>query len=208
MTQGGEETGQEDTDATDRARVRRLLIDRVEAAGLVRARAVTAEAQKAMLNRLADHLAYMTGENLQTLAELLIDNPGLNPPQSWPSEVMIRQFARSLQVPPVRERRIVTSWLASVEGPVAEAGGYLVELYRFLLRHGRPPLDYDLRQVRETSAENNRRCVLIRDRIARDVATAEDRLWLEAYVRDQAETRRILDAGQARRAAKGEGVAA
>jgi len=207
MTQGDGETGQDDDAEAGRAAVGRLLVGRVAAAGLARGRGVSVTDHGARLKSLCDRLAYMTPENLQTLAEVILDNAEGTPP-AWPSEALVMQWARALQVPPPRERRIVTSWLASVEGPVAEAGGYLVELYRFLLRHGRPPLAMDVRQLREQAADNNRTATLIRDRIARDVVQSDDRAWLAAYVRDEGEAQALIEQGRVRRAAKGEGVAA
>jgi hypothetical protein len=205
VEQGAVEQGQAEGDATDRARVRRVLIDRVEGAGLVRARGVSAEAHRASLGKLADKLGYMSPDNLETLAEVVIDNAGGRAGNEWPSEKLVRQWAQALQPAPPQHHRIVTSWLASKAGPEAEAGGYLVELYRFLLRRPVPPGPYDLRLIGEQAAENNRRCGMIRDRIARDCATTEDRGWLAAYVRDQGEARRVMDDGRARREAKGKG---
>lgn len=205
MTDTAVEQGQEDRDGTDRARVRRVLIDRVEGAGLVRARGVTAEAHRASMVKLAERLAYMSRENLETLAEVVIDNAGGRAGNEWPSEQLVRQWAQAMQPAPPKHHPIVTSWLASVKGPEAEAGGYLVELYRFLLRRPVPPGPYDLRLIGEQASENNRRCVLIRDRLARDCATAEDRGWLAAYERDQRDARRVMEEGRARREAKGQG---
>ena len=207
MTDTAGDNAQEEGDEAGRAAVGRLLVGRIAAAGLARGRGVSAADHAARLRALCDRLAYMAPENLQTLAEVILDNAEGTPP-AWPSEALVMQWARALQVPPPRERRLVTSWLASRAGPEAEAGGYLVELYRFLLRHPRPPLPMDLRQLREQAAENNRTVTLIRDRIARDVVTAEDRDWLAAYVRDQGEAQALIEQGRLRRAAKGEGVAA
>lgn len=207
MTEGADVQGQDDKGDSGRAAVRRLLIERVETAGLVRAKGVAADAHKAMLGALAERLAYLSADNLAVLAEVVIDNAGGPQRNAWPSEVMVRQWAHALQAPPPREHKIL-SWLASIKGPEAEAAGYLVELYRFLVRHGRPPLAYDLRQMGEEAAANNRRGVMVRDKIARDAATPEDRGWLAAYLRDQTEARRLLDEGRARREAKATGEVA
>lgn len=197
---GAEESG--------RARVRRLLVGRVQEAGLVRARGVTAEAHQAAMGKLAEHLAYMSAENLQTLAEVVIDNAGGRSGNEWPAETLVRSWAQALQPAPPQRHRIVTSWLASVEGPKAEAAGHLVELYRFLLLRRVPPGPYDLRRITEEAAENARRRVLIRDRVARDCATDEDRRWLAEYLRHEAEARAVIEDARARRAGEGEGGAA
>jgi hypothetical protein len=191
-----------------KAKVRDLLIQRVAEAGLVRAKGVSADMHDAYLKRLESQLAYMSAENLMTLSELVIEN-GQGPSRTvWPSEVIVMNFARALQAPPPAQRRIISSWLASVEGPVAEAGGYLVELYRFLAKHGRPPMQMDNREMREAARDNNRRCDLIADRIDRGTVTEDDRDWLARYREDERAARQIVDEGARRRAAQGKGEAA
>ncbi|ULB12766.1 hypothetical protein ORIO_23680 (plasmid) [Cereibacter azotoformans] len=189
------------TKAEERARVKALVVDRLEQAGMVRRRGTAAAAHEAAMARLCEQLGYMGAENLMTLAEVLIDSAADG---VWPSEVLIRQFARAIEEPPPAERRLVSSWLASVEGPKAEAGGHLVELYRWLLKHPRPPLAMDLREIRDQAQNNARRCELIRDRIDREAASREDRDWLELYLRDRAQARALVDAGRGRK----EGAAA
>ncbi|MFD1913814.1 hypothetical protein [Halodurantibacterium flavum] len=186
-----------DGQKTGKARVRDLLIGRLQEAGMTRPRGQAVAQHEAFLGRVAEQLAYMDEENLRTLAETLID---MAQGGVWPSEVLIRQYARALQAPPIQQHRIVSSWLASVEGPLAEAGGYLVELYRFLIRHGRPPLAMDMRLIREQAEANGRQVHLAQDRLRREVVTEEDRAWLAQYRADQAAAQRIVDEGARRRA--------
>jgi hypothetical protein len=191
--------------AAGRAKVRDLLVDRANAAGLVRRKGVTDAAHAALIDRLCGQLAYMTPDNLRTLAELVID-AGDGPGRTWwPAETTVRGLAEALQARPLAQHRIVSSWLASVEGPVAEAGGWLVELYRFLRQHKRPPFAWDRRRLREEAAENNRRHGLLCDRVNRNAAVAEDRAWMASYAEDAREARAIVDAGRAARAAKAAG---
>jgi hypothetical protein len=186
-----------------RAQVRDLLVNRVDAAGLVRRRGVSEAVHAALIDRLCDHLSYMSADNLRTLAELVIE-AGDGPARTWwPAEVTVRGLAGALQARPLAQHRIVASWLASVEGPVADAGGWLVELYRFLARHRRPPLAMDQRQLREEAAANNRRLGIVQDRIERGAAQDDDRAWLARYLQDGREARAIVDAGRATRAVKG-----
>lgn len=189
-----------------RALVRDLLVKRLEDAGMQRARGVSAEAHAQMLDRLTDHLAYMTAENLKTLAELVIEAGGGPARTWWPAEVTVRGLAQALQARPLQQHRIVTSWLASVEGPVAEASGHLVELYRFLRRHRRPPMAMDQRQLREEAAENRRRMGIVQDRVQRGVASDDDRGWIASYLEDQREAQGIVDAGRGARAVKATGT--
>ncbi len=185
---------------TGRTAVRRHLLARLDQAGLVRAKGVTAEAHDAALARLVDHLAYMTPDNLQTLAEVVMDHAGGPGRNQWPAEVVVRNMAHALQLPPIEQHRIVTSWLASIEGPNAEMGGTLVELYRFLVQHRRPPMAMDQRQIREQAAANQREHQLLRQRIERGAEQPTDRAWLAAYERDLRLARDIVANGQARRA--------
>ncbi|MBU2360410.1 MAG: hypothetical protein KKB02_16025 [Alphaproteobacteria bacterium] len=191
--------------AEARARVQALFWDRIDEAGMQRPRhggsLMTLDDYQAMRRRLCDRLAYLDPDNLLTLAELMICNasgPARPRLGVWP-EAAILSEAKALQVPPVADLPIITSWLASIEGPPAVAGGFEVELYRHLRRTGRPPLPYDMHRIREGGVEANRQIELVQGRIDRDVATAEDRAWLEAYQRDRQAVAQIVKAGQDKR---------
>ncbi|TMV86250.1 hypothetical protein FGG78_19995 [Thioclava sp. BHET1] len=182
-----------------RERVRVLLVERLTDAGLRPVRRQRPSAYEEMWKRLVDHFAYMDAENLMTLAEQLMDNAEGKRRDECPAEVVIRNLGHALQSRPMEELRIVSSWLASVEGPIAEAGGYLVELYRWLKEKGRPPLQWDMRQIREAAQENNRTLILIRGRQERGEATERDRQWSVQYEADRRDAHRIVDAGKAKR---------
>lgn len=190
----------ETVETSGRDLVREVLVGRIEDAGLTRPRGLSVERFTEMKGRLAQHLAYMDRANLETLAEVVIDHAGGKSKTECPAEVVIRQLAHALQPQPFEEKRIVRSWLASVEGPQAEAGGYLVELFRFLRRAGRPPMAYDMQQLREEARQNNRTVVMIRERIERGTAQPADCDWLSAYLADQQAARRIVDRGAQGRA--------
>ncbi len=201
-----------DAEAAGRAMVRAGLIDRLCDAGLQRPLKVRAGGFAVMCEALVARLAYLSPENLETLADVILTHAAAQPGtvKRWPAEVLVVAWAGALQRRPFEQSRIASSWLRSIEGPQAEAAGYLPELYRWLRRHGRPPLPGDLRGLRETAAENARRADLVRGRIARDVAQPEDRDWLAAWLRDAQEARDFVAAGMAGRAAQvgSEGVAA
>lgn len=184
-----------------KAAVRQHLIGRLTDAGLARPKGMTADQLTAMQGRLINTLAYMDPENLMTLAEGVMDMAAGPLRNQWPSEVIVRNHAHALQAPPFEQPRIVSSWLASVEGPTAQAGGWLVPLYRFLRRSGRPPLPYDMRSMRDEATEASRQITLIKDRIERGTASDADRAWLVAWQRDEAEAGRIVAAGTQRRLA-------
>jgi hypothetical protein len=190
--------------AEDRARVIALLIEPVRLAGVRRRKGLTVADHDVWLTRLCGLLGYMGAENLQTLADEVIKHA---PGGTWPDEKLLMSWAHRMEKPPVTEDRIFGSWLASIEGPKAEAGGYLVELYLFLLKNRRVPGPIDDRDVRSEAVANARRVELTRDRIARDVASDEDRQWLQHYLADQQAARAIVEQGAQRRADK-EGRAA
>ena len=199
---------QDDDAGSGKARVRECFVQRLTDAGLVRPKGMAEAAYPEMMTKLVDFLSYMGRENLMTLAELVIDHAEGQKRNVCPSEVVIRGLARGLQERPVTEARIVTSWLASIEGPQAELGGYLVELLRFLRAHGRPPMDYDKRKMREEAEANQRARNLISGRMERDSATREDRAFLLAYETDLRRAREIVAAGREKRTDGDKGQAA
>lgn len=191
-----------ETQAQGRERVASLLIGRCNEAGLVRPRSRTVADHEAFQKRLVNRLAYMSQSNLETLAEVVIDNALGARHDIWPTETMINGFANALQKRPPQQCRIVTSWLASVEGPPAVAGGYEVELFWFLCDHPRPPLAYDLRQIKAEAAENARMIERISAAIERGTASSSDRATLEGYLKARRHVRQLVGDGQAARDAK------
>jgi hypothetical protein len=191
-------------EATGRAQVQRHLIAPLEAMGLRRGHGVTREAHDARLARIAAALAHMTADNLDTLAEVVAANAAGGFKDTWPPEVAVVNWGRALQPPPLRENRIMRSWLASIEGPPARAGGWHVELFRYLRRRAVPPAAYDAIRIREEAADNRRTLAVYQERVERGTATDDERLWLAAYLRDRAEAEAIIGLGEAKR----EGVAA
>lgn len=201
-------TGQSDSGASEgraeaRARVRALLFDRLDQAGMVRPRRQSAGDHDAMRARLCERLAYLDPVNLQTLAELIVQNAVDRPRGAIWSEAAILTEAKALQTPPPLEFPIVSSWLASIEGPPAIAGGFEVELGLHLARTGRPPLPYDLDKIKLQASDNARRATRVREQLGRGAADSDDRQWLEWYLRQQQRIRAIIDAGQDKRAAQG-----
>lgn len=216
---GSAETGQ---DEVGRALVRRLLIDPLNSAGLKPeyrpakrgkdklGKEVPEQVHKAAMEMLLRDLDHMNAENLRTLCDSVLRQATLPGPAQghWPAAVMIIAWGNGLQLRPFRLHRLVTSWLASVEGPIAEAAGYDVQLLRFLRRHQRPPTEFDLNECKAQAREDNRLMCLITDRIARGVVQDLDREWHAAYLADQQLARSIVDRGQDARAAQSKEAAA
>lgn len=199
MVEGVDGTAR-DAEAQGRDAVRRLLWDRLDDAGMQRGRGVTADKDAKMRARLTDRLAYMDPENLRTLADALIDVGSGAKGDRLASEAVILAMGRGLQAEPVERRRIVTSWMASIEGPIAIAGGYDVALYRWLRAYGRPPTPFDLSQIKDRASDERRRFQIVGERIGRGVAGDDDLSWQAAYLRDRAEVQQIVEAAAQRRA--------
>jgi len=185
-----------------RAAVRLHLIRRLDDAGMKRAHGVAAPAHDKLVERLVDHLAYMSPVNLDVLAECLLNAAAEAKGRDkgcWPVEVLIRSWAHGLQPVPARLAPIIATWLRSIEGPRAEAGGYLVELYRHLRRWPIPVSAAAMRMIMEQSADNNRQRGLVQDRIARGVVRPDDAQWLAAWQADEQAARALVDLGRAGR---------
>lgn len=197
-----EQHGQDALEALSRrARVRRCLIDPLQADGLVRPKGVTVEAHQTFLDKLADRLGYLDDALLSTLAEMVLswaEGPQRN---LWPAFATIWNAAIRLRPPPDDERHIMTTWLVSRAGPMAREAGHLVELHQWLRKCGMPPGDHAMKTIREEAAENAR----TRARLARAVeegrATASEREWLSGYLRALAYCEALVADGEARRAA-------
>lgn len=181
-----------------KARVRHHLIAPLEALGLRRPAGVTAEVQRTRLDALAERLAYMDAANLDTLADAVAaqaERAG----GTWPAPIVICGWAQGIEPRPFAENRIVHSWLASVEGPRARAGGWLVPLLRFLRRRAMPPTDFDKRLIREEADRDRRTAAVYAERRDRGTASAEECAWLDAWHRDEAAAMAIVAEGDARR---------
>lgn len=199
----------ESSPLTGRAKVRALLIEPLEADGLQRPRGKghDVESHKAFLDRLQDRLAYLDAETLVVLRHVVLRLAEGALQNQWPSLATVLNNAHRLASPP--DAPIVTSWLASVEGPRAEAGGFLVELHAFLARHGRPPQPRDMERIRDEARENSMRAARLQRRIADGVGLlGDDAGWLDWYERQQDICRAVVRAGKVKRDLKLQGDAA
>lgn len=188
-----------------RAAVRRLVLQRLDAAGMRRPRTLDEAGFAEMRRRLVAHLDYLPDAALVTLADLLIRMAGGRDHNLWPDEATVRGRAEALLPAPVERAPIITSWLRSVEGPRAREGGYLTELYRALLRSPQPPGAYGTARIVAEAEENRRWRAHLRDRAAEGSASAADHAWLAAYAADEARALQLVDDGAAARAARAAG---
>lgn len=190
-------------DASRRAKVRRCFIDPLTRDGLLPAKGMTQEDHRAFLDKLADRLGYLEEALLVTLAELTLgwaEGPARN---RWPGFVTIWNEATRLRQPPDNERHIMTTWLASIEGPVAREAGYLVELHSWLRKHGCPPSPYAMaKEILPEAAENARTRARIKRDIDAGAARPSDVEWLNSYLRYLGYCEGLVAGGEAHRAGK------
>ncbi|PYG29980.1 hypothetical protein [Pelagimonas varians] len=162
-----------------RARVRRLLIRRLNDVGLQKRHGMKAEAHLDMLGRLEAKLAYMSEVNLNGLADLVIAKAEN---ERWPKEVTILQFGNRLQLPPPRRVDYAVSVMRSAMGKQALAGGYHVELLDIARRWGPPPSKYEISQLQVRSIENVRKHDQVMARAQKNLASRDDQQWLAWYL--------------------------
>jgi len=193
---------EEQEDKPGCALMRVHFAERLANAGLQRPRGMTEEALNQMMRRLVRALSYLSLPSIETLAEQVMDAAAGPKRNQWPSELMIRQMAQALEQRPLEDRPIVASWLGSVEGPRAIAGGYLVEMLRWLRAHSRPIMPYDLRSIHEQASENRRRRQIITERRRAGDDRAEDRAWMLEYAEDERQALGIIERAQAARQAR------
>ena len=114
------------------------------------------------------------------------------------------------QPEPDEARHIMTTWLRSRGGPVARAGGYLVELYMFLRARGVPPSEYDLKKIKADAADNARELARLQGKAERGVASPSEVERIERRLQVQAYCEGLVAGGEAARGEvdRGEGAAA
>lgn len=182
--------------------VRTLFWDRLDEAGVGRTKGLTLDQYADLRDRMVERLSYMAAPNLVTLAQLIIDaaqGPWRN---KCPEEVVIWNQAKALQQPPLKEHPIWTSWVRSVEGPPALAGGYLVELADFVAKAFRAPGAYELTRIQEAAASNARRLHNARFITPGDAARADELAWAGWYTRRLEALTSVVQEGMAHRLAQ------
>lgn len=179
---------------TGKAAVRQVLIEPLTARGLQRSAGATVAAHEATMEALAARLAYMTPENLRALAEVVEGNATGKHRNRWPSEVMVCQWARQLQQPPPSDSHLVTTYLRSSAGRRAQAEGWLVELYLYLKKMGRPPNEYVVRELKVEADGAMRRRARVQEATRHGAAHPDDARWLEWWLAVEARAIAIMDA--------------
>jgi hypothetical protein len=184
-----------------RVRVRTLLIDPLEAGGMVRPVRVTVEDHKAFLTKIADEFGYMSDMGLKGLAAYLIRLAGEK--RVWPKLNAIRSQAWAMEPAPAKFNDYAMSVLMSRLGHEALAGDWHAELLLDMRKMKPVPQgDWVKGQLAQRAKKNQHKLKVIADREARGVSLVDDAAWQAAYLRGQDEAKRIIQMGIDKRAAK------
>ena len=160
-------------------RVQVHLIDVLNAKGMERKRSIKVEEFEKTLDSLRARLAYMGVEQLQALAWMVERMAEGKRKNAWPAEVSICNWARRIQPPPPSDSPMVCSVMKSAMGRLAVAGGYERELYLFLKKHGYPPNEYALGEIRNEGEANSEKLLGLLGRSG--ALVPDDAAWLEWY---------------------------
>ena len=138
---------------SNRARVRRILIEPLQQAGMCLQRrkgetpADTAERERRYLNGLCDELGYCSDRTLdQLLSWGKVSGEGPKR-RHWPARLTFLHHAQAVQPLPVEAIPALASWFGSVAGPRAMAEGRVIGEFLFIQRYRRPPINDDERRT-------------------------------------------------------------
>lgn len=190
--EGGREMSETQKDR--RERVRKLLVEPLQAQGMRKPRSRAAEDHQDFLDRLERRLAYLGADHLEALAEVVLRNAEGASRNVWPAEASIVNWAAVLEPPPDRDSRLVQSYLASAAGQRAwdEAPSVAVALRRHLRKAGRPPQEFDWIAIRRQAETWESEMARIREQVAEGSASSEQRERLDAWERMQDRVRSLV----------------
>lgn len=174
-------------------RVREILIEPLNAMGMVKKSSVPVAAHAAALEQLESLAAYLPAEDLEVLRGEVMLRAGGKDHDQWPPVINIMKLARAILEPPKSDSQMVASVIGSSMGKRAARNGWLVELYRFMKREGRVPQnEYEQRQLLKISEDNRRK--VINARAARDAgrAVSDDLQFLSRYEQDKERAETLL----------------
>ncbi|EPX82085.1 hypothetical protein [Salipiger mucosus] len=186
------------TTETKRDRVRRLLIEPLQAHGMRFPKAMPEAEKRRALDSIADQVAYMSDRGLTVLAECLRTKGEGSAKDFWPSLASITTYAHSFEPRPLNERPELLRWFASRAGPDALQAGRHVAEYLWWQKKGHPPLtDRDKALVREKSREMADKALRVQERIDRSLPPLhDDGAWLDWYRALDQRVRGYIAAGE------------
>lgn len=187
--------------ANNRDRVRALLFQPL---GFRSPKGTGADAERALLDGIADDLAYLSDADLGVLACMLKVHGEGAARCFWPSRATFAGFAHIVRARPLSEDPALRRWWASIEGQRMVAEGTLVETYQYFEKNRVPPVKDGARsQVQASARDNARRLERIaeRERLGYPVML-EDQDWSRWYRERQAELRDLVAQARAARSEK------
>lgn len=178
-----------------RDRVRRLLIHPLEADGFRKRKAVPDEMHRAFLDRVADHLSYMSDSQLGLLRAMLSSKGEGSARHFWPCFATIHGWAEQVQPQPLAELPEILRWFRSRAGPEALRADCHVEQYQFWQRKKRPPMARERVEITERATRRRANHVRWTELIGR---RGEARLRDEAhamadYAKREAYVRQLIE---------------
>ncbi|KPU83607.1 hypothetical protein JI58_08300 [Marinosulfonomonas sp. PRT-SC04] len=188
-----------EVEESKRGRVRRLLIEPLEALGFRRNAKVPADVFKTKMASMIDSLIYMSDQNLAVMFDMLKSKGEGRNRDVWPSAATICGLAELVQPRPVQELPNLLSWFQSVEGPKCLAAGTLVETWAYFQQNKRPPFNAG-RHIAEEATRNQSLAQRIRERAAKSRASDDDVSWLGRYEKRLAYCEAIVRGGDEKRA--------
>ena len=202
---------EDQTTEPNRARVRRLLIEPVQDAGMRFPKGVKEERQKAYIARLCDDVGYLSDLELACLSEWIKRNGEGSQRTFWPSRVAIIRTAHGYRKRDLEETSLA-GWFRSRAGEAALVAGDLVSIFYFVQEHFRPPRldgsDAQWMQHRRDFRSIEDEVTISRERAERGLSIGADATaqmaWFEGLER---RAKALVDEGIAKRAAQQEDAA-
>lgn len=196
MAGQGEETGS----MCKRDRVRRLLIEPLQDAGMRARRGEDPARHRAFLDRLCDDLAYLSDDDLGRLRRWAEINGEGKERRFWPPFVRFAAVAHVCRPRPIEELPEIARWFQSVAG-IEAAGepGRLVAEFRFIEAKRRPPMN-PAEVARIAEEARWLAADAARARELRACGRMYDAAFLAAFEATEARATALVDAGAARRA--------
>lgn len=191
-----------EVEESKRGRVRRLLIEPLDALGFKRAAKVPDDVFKTKMDRMIDSLTYMSDRNFAVMFDMLKSKGEGRGRDVWPSAATIYGIAELVQPRPISELPSLLSWFQSVEGPKCRDAGTLPETWKYFQIFKRPPSPSAVRRIAKDATRNQSRVSRIRERMDRDggKVSDDDVSWLRRYEKRLAYCEAIVLVGDEKRA--------
>lgn len=184
-----------------RARVRRLLIDRLTAIGMRFPKTTPDKEARRVLDSLCDALAFASDDTLTAVAEWARCHGDGASKSFFPPVVAFVTTAEAYEPRQLEDVPAIASWFASRAGEAAHAQGRLVAEFLFVEGRKRPPLsDAEKSKITAKASEWNRQMELAGDRVGRGFTLdARDQQFVDWYNGVHARAMGLVKAGMAKR---------